>query len=87
MRAVQIRLFGEFKKYIPDGFIEIQIGNNCTIADIKKQIHHHLSENVTQYNKNLVFESALANDNEILNDETILATCQSYALLPPVCGG
>lgn len=88
MTKIKIRLFGAFRKYVPEGIIVIPIDNILTAKELKKNINTYLIENVVGYNESsLVFESAIATDAEIIQDDTVLNNCQNLALLPPVCGG
>lgn len=88
MKLINVRLFGAFKKHVPSGFIEISVDSPCTVKELKSKVHEYLKSQVPTYAESLlVFESALATDSEILNDENLSLKAENYALLPPVCGG
>lgn len=88
MKKINVRLLGQFKKYVPNEFIEIFIEDECTVGEVKDGIQRYLKSKIQHYAEtSLVFESALATESEILNDETIIVIGENYALLPPVCGG
>lgn len=88
MKQVEIKLFGAFRKYIPAGVMSVQVEEGVTVKALKDKIHSELCNTFSNYkDMNLVFESALATDSDILNEDSICDLDQSLALLPPVCGG
>lgn len=88
MKKIKIKAFGAFKKYVADGVIEVLIDNDSKVKDVKTKINECLiAMNPNFSDTALVFESALATDNEILQDESLLSAADHYAILPPVCGG
>ncbi len=88
MIHIELRLFGAFRKYSESASIAIEIPNKCSVSSLKESIAMELKRRRPDLSESkLVFESALANENEILRDqEEIQASC-SLAILPPVCGG
>lgn len=88
MKKVTVKLYGGFKKYIPQGTLEIFLSETCSANQFKIKIQEYLVANVPDYNEpTFVFDSVLATENEVLNDESALIQGEHYALLPPVCGG
>ncbi len=88
MKNIQLKVFGRFKKYIPKGEILIPVDNVETVGELKQQIHRYLIKNIPSYNEEtLVFESALATEVDILNDDDQMISDNHYTILPPVCGG
>ncbi|MCC6278915.1 MAG: hypothetical protein IT289_13460 [Oligoflexia bacterium] len=88
MKTVKVKLFGGFKKFIPSGYLELQVQENCGVNLLKAEIQKHLESHSPEFlGSQLVFDSVLASDVEILNDNESIVECASLALLPPVCGG
>ncbi len=88
MKEIEIKLFGAFRKYVPTGKIILQIKDISTVKLLKEKVQEKLLEQSLEYKgQNLVFESALATETEILRDEELVDGKTSLALLPPVCGG
>lgn len=79
--TITMRLFGAFKKYGENVVFIMPAG--CTAITVKEKLAEVL--NVTD--KNLIRDSALANDNEIIGSESVLMKDSYLAILPPVCGG
>lgn len=90
MITVELRLFGAFRKYSEDSSISIEIPQkNCRVSALKEGIASELVRrrpDLKDSNK-LVFESALANEKEVLRDNDEIQSSCTLAILPPVCGG
>jgi len=78
---ITIRLFGAFRKY--GDVLELDMPSGSSIADIKSRLAEKLDTN----DATLVADSAIANDNEIINSGTVFDADATLAILPPVCGG
>lgn len=88
MNEIEIKLFGAFRKYVPSGRIKIQVLNQFTVLQLKEKINSVLQEQVPGFNEpSLVYESALATETEVLNEDALISNQRNLALLPPVCGG
>lgn len=88
MNEVEVRLFGAFRKYVPDGRLRITISRPCDVETFKEKILLRIKEVAFEFSDDsLISESALANENEILSDGGIVHVGETVALLPPVCGG
>jgi molybdopterin converting factor small subunit len=88
MSAVSVRLFGAFRKYIPSGEILVEAGDICSAAEFRQKIAARIRELSPDFaDVNLVSESVLANDVEILEESTRVKAGDRLAFLPPVCGG
>lgn len=88
MNEIEIKLFGAFRKYVPVGKIKLQIDRQYTAIQLKEKIQETLLLQIPNYTEqSLVFESALATENEVLSEEAIVNGKGNLALLPPVCGG
>ena len=79
--TITMRLFGAFRKYGEK--VSFTVPSGCTATDIKEK----LAEVLKLADKNLIRDSALASDNEIIGGDTVLTKDSHLAILPPVCGG
>lgn len=88
MKIIKIKMFGAFKNYISSGKIEVQINEYDTVSTLKDKIILKIKEDANHFqNELLVFESALSNEEEILDLDSNIYNQTELALLPPVCGG
>jgi hypothetical protein len=91
MIQLEIRLFGAFKKYeIPEHRMELELDEPMNVARIKLLLSEHFSSRIPTFGeqgRNLVNDSALADEDEILNEESRIDRSCRLHLLPPVCGG
>jgi len=78
---ITLRLFGAFRKYGEKVTFTVPAG--CTVAVVKER----LAEVLQSADKNLIRDSVLANDNEIIDGGAVLSKDSHLAILPPVCGG
>lgn len=88
MKQVEVRLFGAFRKYVPEGRIQIMLDEPCSIPVFKTALFSQLQKLSPEFSDlNLVLESALADENIILAESSVIDEARPLALLPPVCGG
>ena len=89
MIAVEIRLFGAFRKYESQCMpLRISINKPATIAKIKKALAEKFHEMVLNFSDaQLITDSAMADDYRILPLEEIVDRSCVLSILPPVCGG
>lgn len=78
---ITVRLFGAFRQYGEK--ISFTIPAGSTAQDVRSR----LASELKLENAGLVNDSALANDNEILDGNAPLTQDSELAILPPVCGG
>ena len=79
--SLTIRLFGAFRAYGEK--VTFTLPSACTVAEVKA----HLAQELKIKDTSLLDNSALANDNEIIDDDAIFTQDSQLAILPPVCGG
>lgn len=79
--TITIQLFGAFRPYGES--VDITVPAGADVAAVKTR----LAEVLALENNALVYDSALANDNEVLGQDTVFQTDTRLAILPPVCGG
>lgn len=79
--TITMRLFGAFRKYGEK--VVFTMPSGCGAAAVKEK----LAEVLGHVDKNLIHDSALANDNEIIGIDAVLSKDARLAILPPVCGG
>lgn len=88
MILVELRLFGAFRKCSENSFIPITISSNCNVKELRKYIEAELNRlNPNLGLSKLIYESAIANENEVLDENAEISSSCKLAILPPVCGG
>ncbi len=88
MNKIRIRTFGAFRKYFPDGVMTFSIKENESVGEFKARLNQFLIEEVAGFSDaHLVFESAIASGDTILQDTDVIKLDKELSLLPPVCGG
>ena len=81
MANVQVNYFGSFRKF--GDHITLSMNNSNSIQDIKSALIVHLGPQ----HKDLVDESAMANETDILPGDFLIKGDVVLSILPPVCGG
>ena len=87
--TIKIEIFGAFRNFFDDKFIEFNLNAPCTLSDIRVALSKAMLEAKpdSEINK-LVNSSAFALDSDILNDESkTFDRDTQLAIIPPVCGG
>lgn len=79
--TIKMRLFGAFRKYGEETAFSAPAG--CTAREAKARLESVLPD----ADPKLIRDSALANDDEIIDDAAVLDKDCRLAILPPVCGG
>ncbi len=88
MNEIEIRLFGAFRKFVSFGSIKVQVPSQFTVAQLKEIVKCELQNQSSDFtDSNLVYESALATEFEVLAEDDMVKDLKNLALLPPVCGG
>lgn len=79
--TVSMRLFGAFRKF--GEHISFTAPSGSGVEDVKRL----LAEVLTEADAQLIQDSALANDDEVLDAREVFTQDCRLAILPPVCGG
>lgn len=81
MNSIGVRLecFGALRDHSDGKDILVQIKKGATLKELRQILASQIG--------NLVFESALADQSQILSDEFVLDKDIKLFILPPVCGG
>lgn len=79
--TITMRLFGAFRTYGETVKFDVPAGSS--VRDVKDRLVLELKLDGPA----LVYDSALANDNEIMSDDAVFTQDSHLAILPPVCGG
>lgn len=79
--SINVRLFGAFRKYGETVTFTMPSGSSVQLVKEK------LAEILSLADAQLIRDSVLANDNEIIEDTAVLSIDCNLAILPPVCGG
>ncbi len=84
MIEIKMNLFGAFKKYQNlENPISLKFNSPVTIDQIKKEMGKYFDSNGIQ----LILDSAIANESEVLEINTLIQHSCKLSILPPVCGG
>ena len=89
MIDIQLRLFGAFRKYeLGESLLRFQIPAGSSVKDVKAVVAARLRERVPEFKEEQLLEdSALADESQVLGNHWVAARGCTLALLPPVCGG
>tara|TARA_R110002111_G_scaffold71813_3_gene115100 strand:+ start:411 stop:662 length:252 start_codon:yes stop_codon:yes gene_type:complete len=79
--TLSIRCFGVFRQF--GETLSLEVPQDTTIHDIKNR----LTELLEGAHKELIKDSVLANDTDILPDTYVVHGKTKLSILPPVCGG
>ena len=79
MIEIEMKMFGAFRKY-QNQQIRLSFESPVSVDQIKLTLFKQLAEK-------LIFDSALANEIEVLPPDAILSQSCTLSILPPVCGG
>jgi sulfur-carrier protein len=83
----RITLFGALRDADARGFIDVDIADGSTIADLRDAVQHYVREHASGINPRLVQRSAFASQDEILHNHRNVPESGELAILPPVSGG
>jgi sulfur-carrier protein len=83
----RITLFGALRDADASGFIEVDIAEGSTIADLRTAVQQYLQEHAPGISPNLILRSAFASQDEILHNHRHVPENGDLAILPPVSGG
>jgi len=79
--TVVVQLFGAFRKYGGEMILIMPAGS--TAGNVKKR----LADFLELQDREILKSSAIANENEIMNEGAVISEDCRLAILPPVCGG
>lgn len=85
---MQVKMFGALRKFSnEDGIFQFKISEPMTVSKFKTALSFQVSEEFKDFNSDLLMQSAIANQEEILSDDYLIQQNEFIAVLPPVCGG
>lgn len=91
---MQVKMFGALRKFSDDdGFFKFEFSADATVAPVmtvskfKTALSAQLEKKYADFTKELLLQSAIANQEEILQDDHLIQPNEVIAVLPPVCGG
>ena len=88
MIQVKIRLFGKFRNYGNGESIELEVMKYSNVDEVKNIFTKKLQSLHPEFkNLELILDSVLASEDEVLDSSSKLTSSCSLAILPPVCGG
>jgi len=86
---VVIELFGASRDFSDKNLIELDIKNNSTIRDVRKEMLDYLDLNF-KGNKNfikIINSSAFCSNDNIISDNYKITNNEKIAIIPPIGGG
>ncbi len=89
MIEIEIRLFGSFRKYEKQGTpIIVNSREPIPISSLKEKLDSRFKEFFPHFSDSeLIKDSAVASESQILDLNHVIERSCSLFILPPVCGG
>ena len=84
---IRVLLFGAFRQYAADGAINVVFPEGGSVADLRESLASELKRLSPEFSEDLLYSSAIGNNDEILSEDFQLWKECELAILPPVCGG
>lgn len=83
---VKLQLFGAFRKYGNEINIDLPLGS--IVSDLRPKLLDIISDDDKAFDtKSLIDTSRFANDEEVLEESSVINDNDVLAILPPVSGG
>ncbi len=89
MIEIQVRLFGALRKYEgSQPSVRVEAPAGVTVAAVKERLASQLRAAHAPFkDEQLIQDSAIANETQVLQSSTVIERSCTLAILPPVCGG
>ncbi|MBI2601808.1 MAG: MoaD/ThiS family protein [Deltaproteobacteria bacterium] len=87
MIKVKLRLFGRFRSFYSDPFLEIQVPSGSDLTTVKTFLASSLRKIASEFDSQLLEDAAFADEDTILERDARFSRDCEIAVLPPVCGG
>ncbi len=88
MKPLTVRMFGAFRDLEPSGALQIEIGEDATVADLRRAFEAQARARWGErFNPALLAASAFASEHEVLRSADHVGGLTEVAVLPPVSGG
>jgi sulfur-carrier protein len=84
---LRITLFGALRDADARGFIELDVPDGSTIANVREALQHYAREHAPAISASLIQRSAFASEDEVLHNHRQIPSNGVLAILPPVSGG
>lgn len=84
---VRILLFGALRDAGSNGFVELDVPEGCSIAELRNHLLTYLDAHAPTLSTELVRRSAFATAETIVHDHQPVPANAELAVLPPVGGG
>ncbi|MDC7684430.1 hypothetical protein PQU92_14180 [Asticcacaulis sp. BYS171W] len=86
--TLKIELFGAFKRFGTNGFVDLEVTLPIMIRDLRQVLADHLSETHDGFSREGLYKvSAFATDTAVLPAGAIIDVPTRLAVIPPVSGG
>ena len=89
MIEIEMKLFGSFRKYEKHGEPIIVSSNEpISVSHLKEKLSSRFKELFPHFSDSeLIQDSAIASDSQVLDLNYVIKNSCSLLILPPVCGG
>ena len=88
MIEVELKLFGAFKQIGDGRSLKLELPEGARLEDLRGALRTQIRQSVNGLqDERLVQDSAFSDEDEILNDHSVIRSGAKLCVLPPVCGG
>lgn len=84
----KVRAFGMLRDFADEGgFLQVSCGPGTTPAGFKRALMEQLANRHPAFDARQVLDCAIADEREVLSEDSAMDPGRTFAILPPVCGG
>ena len=84
---LQVQLFGPFRDFQPQAFVEVDVADGATVAAAREALAAHAATHWPACKPGLLRSTAFASEHALLRDGDALPADGNIAVIPPVNGG
>ena len=87
---VKIELFGAARDFSKQNILELNVGNNSSLKDIRAKMIEYIKKNFSNNNNyiKIINSSAFSSkENIIISDNYKITNNEKIAIIPPIGGG
>ena len=82
-----LQLFGAYRRYAAQNPIEIELGNDATVAQLRVALKQYAQVHWPTCDPRLIDATAFSTDTDVLQDGDVIESGSVLSALPPVSGG
>lgn len=87
-KQIRVRAFGVLREVADlNGVIEVSALGAGTARDLKRGLEEKLQREYPDFDSSVIQRCAVADDRDLLGEDSVLDPSRMHAILPPVCGG